>query len=938
MLQRKELYKNVSLCLEGLPKDPYTEWKYEMATTILPMLSIDGRWLRHLPKKISFTATNMGNDTMHLHLAFDELSWEAVDHFTGKRHQIAQAVDIKPGETCLCEYDMRLITNADTHDPSTPVMPLSRMVIMAAGSQLGKQYHLQLRDLVITYPNTRDVKVTSFTADDIVTAGKPWKMKLQMSGQWPTELSLEWRLGDYTNWRVMFDEHQLLMLRSGREISLDVPEWLKSGKYQAVICGDGYHVSQGSHAVEVRNTRRPGYAQMSVRKYNGRNVAFRNGKPIQWQGWASYDFQPGPVRQFGRRGCRMFIVPVAAGQHLHHQVAYPTNPLPGEYDYGQLHERVGFCLQTSPDSMVMLRISLTPPPYWVQQYEKERAIVSLMGHMTEWEETGTAAISIASKAWIEYQTDMLRRLLEECRTAPWADRLVGVFLSAEVTEEWFAWGCNDSALADYSLPFNNAWRKWKQQNHRNDLPDTIAPPDARVASKDVIQPNTDDGRWSAATAQFMSDITAEVIVHFSKAAKKFTDRKLLVATLYGYLIQLAGEARQYTSGHFGVRQLLDSPDIDSIAGIPLLSSRTYARGSVTSGEADASYTLAGKIHMMENDLFSWRHPGGWYTEYNHENPRLGAIDMHQRVAAAAATEGYLEHKFGLACSWHHDSLLMNSFAQNARITYGAVELDRTSVSEVAMLVDDRSMSVSTLSPNWLWETHRMMVHTLNLTGAPIETYLLSDADKLPERIKYVVVASGISADAATLNALRRLMSRGRVHVLALGPIGLVDSATGKWLKERPAELFGLPIKLRDEEVLVAAIKSNQLEVLPQGNYKPRAEVPNQGEWAYLDGCFASAVRALPNGGKLTWVGSAPTNSEWQRSQFKAADVHLYAPEGYSVHASKQLLAVTAPVDGEAEITLRLPAKATDLFTNWQGSGGSLKVPFRVGQTRLFKLT
>ena len=103
VLQRKELYKNVSLRLEGLPNDPHTEWKYEMATTFLPMISVDGRWLRHLPKKISFTATNMGNDTMHLHLAFDELSWEGVDHFTGKRHQINQGVDIKPGETFISE-------------------------------------------------------------------------------------------------------------------------------------------------------------------------------------------------------------------------------------------------------------------------------------------------------------------------------------------------------------------------------------------------------------------------------------------------------------------------------------------------------------------------------------------------------------------------------------------------------------------------------------------------------------------------------------------------------------------------------------------------------------------------------------------------------------------------------------------------------------------
>ncbi len=935
--QRKDDYKEVSMRLEGLPKDPHTEWRFVLYKPVLPAVNVDGRWIRHAPSRVTFLATNQSAEPMHLHLGFDEMSWEPLDHFSGKRHHISKPVDIAPGESRLCEYDMRLTGDPNTGKPSTPIYPLGRMLIMAAGAVVGKPYHLVLRDLQVHYPPAAGLVATSFVADGKAKASDPWKMKLRIDGLWPEDLALEWRLGGYTNWRVVLDRLQISALKSSGEISLNVPNTMPQGRYDVVLCAGGYHVSGGSTPVELRNLRQPGFAQLEVRQYLGRNVPFRNGQPIHWQGWTSYDFQPGPVRQFGRRGHKLFIVPVSAGQHIHHQVATATNRLPGEYDYGQLHERVNFCLQTSRDTVVMLRVSLTPPPYWTQQHVSERAIANKNGDMMAWEETGTEAISLASQEWIKYQTDMLKRLIDECQKAPWADRLVGVFLSAEVTEEWFTWGCNDDALADYSQPFNRAWNQWKARERRTDLPDTIAPPVMRRAGKELIQPDSADGRWCVATAQFLSDITAQVILHFCKQAKRMCNRKLLVAVLYGYLIQLAGEARQSTSGHFGVRALLDSPDIDTIAGIPLLSSRTYLRGSVSSGEAEASYALAGKIHMMENDLFSWLHPGLWHTEYNAENPRLGAIDMHQRVSATAATEGYLEHKFSLACSWHHDKELLDSLGRNAKVTLQAMSLDRSSECEVAMLVDDRSMSLSTLSTTWLWEAHRMMVHALGLTGAPLEVYLLSDAAKLPERIKYVVVASGIGATDESLAAFSKLLKRGRVHVLAIGPLGLVDSRSGKWMRNRTADLLGLPICILETPGLSGSMSNDDRELKGSGNLLPRGEVKEPGEWKYSDGPFASAVRPLPNGGKLLWIGAPPCDSQWLRSQLKTASVTLYAPEGYAVHASRQLLTVTSPIEGDAEIILKRAAQVTDLYNNWKGSGEKLTVPFRAGQTRLLKL-
>jgi hypothetical protein len=64
-------------------------------------------------------------------------------------------------------------------------------------------------------------------------------------------------------------------------------------------------------------------------------------------------------------------------------------------------------------------------------------------------------------------------------------------------------------------------------------------------------------------------------------------------------------------------------------------------------------------------------------------------------------------------------------------------------------------------------------------------------------------------------------------------------------------------------------------------------------------------------------------------------VHCYAPPEFTVHASRELVAITAPAAGEA--TLRWPGRVQvrDLFDGWSAAGAEFACPFAAGQTRLF---
>ena len=72
----------------------------------------------------------------------------------------------------------------------------------------------------------------------------------------------------------------------------------------------------------------------------------------------------------------------------------------------------------------------------------------------------------------------------------------------------------------------------------------------------------------------------------------------------------------------------------------------------------------------------------------------------------------------------------------------------------------------------------------------------------------------------------------------------------------------------------------------------------------------------------------------------AAEVHCYAPTPCSVHASRELVAITSVYSEDREIELSWPedVAVTDLFDGWTGRGRTIVCPFEYGQTRELRLS
>jgi hypothetical protein len=66
-----------------------------------------------------------------------------------------------------------------------------------------------------------------------------------------------------------------------------------------------------------------------------------------------------------------------------------------------------------------------------------------------------------------------------------------------------------------------------------------------------------------------------------------------------------------------------------------------------------------------------------------------------------------------------------------------------------------------------------------------------------------------------------------------------------------------------------------------------------------------------------------------------AGVHFYAPIGFFVHASEDLVAITAGTGTMAKIQWPRASRVTDLFDGLSLEGKVTECVFATGQTRLF---
>lgn len=910
-----------------------TEWTFQAKPDVAPpaQISLDERYAR-APRKAAVTIENRGSSKIEVVCQLAEIGWWTDPAIKPKSTVAVGSPTLQPGETRKVEFAF----DAEALRP-----PLS-MAFFLRDPNRTDLYKLVLSELVVTYPAETGVTKAQLAFTSPVQAGKPADITITGKGfDARSQIDVQCSEGRWTLWRIRLDqaEKDALAKVGTVKIQRTVPWYLPPKSLATAIVTPRGLVDGAGASFEVVNAQHPDLPQAKRELVGGVPTFTRNGVPVPWSGYSSFDFQPGNVEEFGRKGANMFLLATNAGRHIHN-VSRPTWNDDGTYDFKELDELATMSLGANSQANLVIRVSLGLPPSWYALHPETRVIVRDKGKDYVWEESGGVMASLNSEAWKAQQAANLRELIAYVRKQPWADRVVAFLLVGGVTEEWFNWGSNNQECADYSAPQQEAFAAWCQAKK---FPwKKIPSPEDRMITGTAFYPDTEAGRCAAAYQQFISETTARTISHFAKVVKEATADRSLTGAYYGYTIQLAGEPRQSLSGHFGVRELLDDPNLDFLAGIPLHDYRkNLAAAYHVEAGMNASIQSAGKGYIDENDMFSWLHPGPWHTLFNEKDPRAGAISMHQRVLSGDVINGNAYHWYSLLSNWHHDDALQTEFSLHHKIQADSLRWNRSPRNGIAFVVDDTSMAWITPKTNYLQFSNIQGLYAAARTGASVGAYLLSDVDKIPESVKMIVVAYAVAPKPPALAKLKEVIARGGRTIVVVGPAGLIDADTQKWDDQGPATLTGLPVTVhRDTAKGQLELADGHQRIVDVGPVSPYTTVEGKGWANYFSADVkqrpsAGAERPLANNGRLIWSALPVVDPLLTRHWAETAGVHLYAPLDCTVHASEDAVSVTAPREGT--YTLRWPAatKVKDLFDGSIYEGQSFDVPFQLGQTRLF---
>ena len=925
------------------------EWEFQFDHLPVPpaILTIEER-LSRIPGKVEVTVENRGNTPIEVACQIGEVSWWSDVRRKPENGHTVGVPAILPGESKQVMF---------TFDAESRVQSLRQPVTLSLfvrDPKPSQTYRVVLSDLTVHYPP--DSRKASLPPETKGTAGKEIQFPIEAEGVKAGEsLDLQLQDGRWVLWRVRLTEGEVESLAKDRKVTIKrtVPPHLPGRKYSLSLTGPQGRFTSASAALAVENRNRPGFPEMKVKQKGGLPTFFKNGKPMDWSGYATFDFHPGNVTQFGRHGANTFALVANAGKHVHN-VNRPTWQDDGSFDFRELDEFATLAMSANPDANLLIRVSLSLPPKWFQKHLDSRVVVRDGDKEVIWEETGGIVPSFVSEAWRKQQAENLRRLIDYIRSQPWADRVAGFYLMGGVTEEWFAWGCNDKLNGDYSPVQQEAFRSWCGRRGL-DVGGMPAPGESMARGVDFF-PDTAAGRRASAYQQFINETTADTLNLFIDEAKKAAPHSL-VGVFYGYVIQCAGEPRQSWSGQLLVRRLLENPNLDFLAGVPLHNFRTIPdaleAAFLSQGGATGSVQLAGKSYVDENDLFSWLHGGVWHTLFDSSNPRAGAITMHRRVLADDVVNGISRYWYSLLASWHDDEALQREFALEHRIQSESLSWDRTPCPEIALLVDDTSFAWITPFSNYFRYCNPEFVYALAKTGSSVRVYLLSDADRLPSSVKFVVVSNAVAARPADLAKLSALLEKGGRTILVTGPIGLINPETQARDFMAPARILGLPLEVKDgaqagvlKEVSSSIVLVDMTKIpdwarssgMDTGGTVSPFTISTQPGWAVYSSeskLSAGAERPLKDGGKLLWAALPVNNIEVLRKLVETSGAYCYAPTGYVVNAAAGVVSVTAPRKGS--VTLRFPQNARwkDVLDASEYSGAEFPCDFTKGQTRIF---
>jgi len=646
-----------------------------------------------------------------------------------------------------------------------------------------------------------------------------------------------------------------------------------------------------------------------VRLYEGNPTLHINDKPQPFIAWAQWDHYP-----------RFAQSSQEAGIHIYqprHTTAFPTIDvwLPSMEKVAQQDGEAYFL-----------------PVLWLGSdttfgFDSNNADEVNADAASSW-----GAVSFGSQEWLNRAELFLREQIRQYEASRVGERIIGYQLTAGTTGEWFypdTWANRDF---DRSAANTATFRSWLAAAYEQDaekLQEAWNDSEVSFATAEIPAKQAGDHFLDAQSSravidyvQYSNEQIAVVTDKLAAIVKEETGDRKVVSIYSGYTMAFG----QYgpLSGQLALERMLQSDNLD-IFFSPFDYVHRNLKGYSTAHGAMDSIRRAGKLYVAEDDYAT--HIGS-----DHWGAEALAKDIEGTLALMWRNFGYtLTKSFG---QWWYDDTGYGNF-NNARMmdaigqmnalaqaNLDLVEKKRTAGSneasagsslakaEIALVVDEFSQMVQSVSSSYLNEELRLLRGELSKAGAPYDVILLSDLlSGQDDPYKLYIMANSYALDEKDQRALQQWNTSGKTVLWLYAPgywsrgddgldrrsVDAIREITGLPINEQPAGIYSIltehsaqPLMegIAEGEVLAAASKplpaftiaeTSGLEVLGRMN----------GE--------AAAVLRTDGDTHTIWVGAPRLLSPgFYRNAAKMAGVHVYSEHNRQVEANRDFAFITIP--------------------------------------------
>lgn len=678
-----------------------------------------------------------------------------------------------------------------------------------------------------------------------------------------------------------------------------------------------------------------------VRPHLGRPVFHVDDRPYSKPVFETYVPETRFFRQFAEAGTDVFSFSTNLGPGF----CAPTWLGPDQWDFRQLDQLAGRVLEANPRGLLLPRIYLTTPDWWIKANPDECQVLATggttyrrgIGHGRD----GKAFPSLASAPWRADTARAQQQVIRHLQESDYGAHLFGYMVTGLMSEEWYHWSIHTGELSDYSRHATQAFRDWLSAKYRTVDALRIAWNEPRVDFATAAVPSQ-EARQRGRTRTFRdpasempvidwylfyNDLVPDTLAVFLRAAKEACQFQKVVGAFYCYMFEFGGDPE---FGHNAMAKLLRSPHLDFALVTASYHNRDLGRGADYARAPLTSVALHGKLWYHDNDTVSFR-----YDAINAANPdratvaryrkELGVtataeetIWQYRRAAGFVLAQGLQQSFFDLHGGYFDDPQLMAEVQRLNALCADASQHDGSSVAEILVVSDETSNAYATFESGFLQQTLQPAQVQYAKMGAPHDSILVDDlASADLERHKLVIFLNCFHLSGAQRDLIhRRVLQRGRTVLWCYAP-GLFEGHGSA--VEAMRELSGLQLSLAPDPAPVRlriALSSQPfagLERLPDrlvGHEHAWARLvsvtdPQATTLGVLEGRSDVALAVKPLAG---WTSMFTLNpvlpAAVLRIFARRAGVHIYNERDDTLYAGASFLAVNA--DGAGPRTLCFP--------------------------------